>query len=111
MVIAGFIVGVACSLIGSQIEGEFGPLVSQRVAVASGLAFLVSQLTDIAIFNRLRRQGWWRAPLYSPMVSSVLDTSIMNLALPDIGKEMNASAAHAVWVVNAYQLATLVLLR
>lgn len=41
---------------------------------------------------------------------SVLDTSIMNLALPDIGKEMNVSAAHAVWVVNAYQLATLVLL-
>lgn len=76
VVIAGFIVGVVCSLIGSQIEGEFGPLVSQRVAVASGLAFLVSQLTDIAIFNRLRRQGWWRAPLFSPMVSSVLDTSI-----------------------------------
>lgn len=41
---------------------------------------------------------------------SVLDSSIMNLALPDIGRELNVSAARAVWVVNAYQLATLVLL-
>ena len=41
---------------------------------------------------------------------SVLDSSIMNLALPDIGRQLNVSAAHAVWVVNAYQLATLVLL-
>ena len=41
---------------------------------------------------------------------SVLDSSIMNLALPDIGKQLNVSAAQAVWVVNAYQLATLVLL-
>ncbi|WP_228529699.1 MFS transporter [Diaphorobacter caeni] len=41
---------------------------------------------------------------------AVLDSSIMNLALPDIGRELNVSAAHAVWVVNAYQLATLVLL-
>ena len=41
---------------------------------------------------------------------SVLDSSIMNLALPDIGRQLNVSAAQAVWVVNAYQLATLVLL-
>lgn len=41
---------------------------------------------------------------------SVLDSSIVNLALPDIGRELQVSAAQAVWVVNAYQLATLVLL-
>lgn len=41
---------------------------------------------------------------------SVLDSSIMNLALPDIGHQLEVGAAQAVWVVNAYQLATLVLL-
>ena len=54
VVLVGFAVGVVCSLIGSQIMGEFGPLVSFRVAVGSGLAFLAAQLTDVAIFNRLR---------------------------------------------------------
>ena len=76
VVVVGFFVGVVCSLIGSQIQGEFGPLVSQRVAIGSGLAFLVAQLTDIAIFNRLRHQGWWRAPLVASLFSSVLDTGI-----------------------------------
>ncbi|MDE2605526.1 MAG: MFS transporter [Burkholderiales bacterium] len=41
---------------------------------------------------------------------SVLDSSIVNLALPDITRDFGASASAAVWVVNAYQLATLVLL-
>lgn len=74
VVAAGFAVGVACSLIGSQIQGEFGPLVTLRVAVASGTAFLVAQLADVAIFHRLRHGAWWRAPLLSTLVGSVLDT-------------------------------------
>ncbi|EER59047.1 major facilitator superfamily transporter, partial [Acidovorax delafieldii 2AN] len=41
---------------------------------------------------------------------AVLDGSIVNLALPGIARELNASAAHAIWVVNAYQIATLVML-
>ena len=41
---------------------------------------------------------------------AVLDGSVVNLALPGIAREMNASAAHAIWVVNAYQMATLVML-
>ena len=45
VVIAGFAVGVVCSLIGTQIMGEFGPLVTLRIALGSGLAFLVAQLT------------------------------------------------------------------
>ena len=76
VVVAGFVVGVICSLIGSQIMGEFGPLVSFRVAVGSGLAFLVAQLVDIFVFNRLREQGWWKAPFVSTLVGATLDTVI-----------------------------------
>ena len=76
VVLVGFAGGVVCSLIGSQIMGEFGPLVTLRVAVASGLAFLAAQLTDIALFNRLRARVWWQAPLLSTLASSSLDTCI-----------------------------------
>ena len=76
VVLAGFVVGVICSLIGSQIMGEFGPLVSFRVALGSGLAFLAAQLTDVAIFNRLRAAAWWKAPLISTLISSSMDTAI-----------------------------------
>jgi len=76
VVAAGFVVGIFCSLVGSQIMGEFGPLVSFRVALASGLAFLAAQMTDITIFNRLRRLGWWKAPLVSTLIGATLDTAI-----------------------------------
>ncbi|MCV6823016.1 MULTISPECIES: queuosine precursor transporter [Halocynthiibacter] len=74
VVFVGFCVGVACSLIGSQIHGEYGPLVALRVAVASAVAFLSAQLLDVAIFDRLRSGAWWRAPLASTLFGSVLDT-------------------------------------
>ena len=76
VVVAGFVVGVACSFVGSQIEGEFGPLVTLRVALGSGLAFLAAQLTDVAIFDRMRARAWWQAPLGSTLVGSTLDTAI-----------------------------------
>jgi queuosine precursor transporter len=76
VVLVGFAVGVVCSLIGSQIMGEFGPLVSLRVAIGSGVAFLAAQLTDVAIFNRLRSGAWWKAPLVSTLISASLDTAI-----------------------------------
>ncbi len=76
VVIAGFVVGVICSLIGSQIIGQFGPLVTLRVAVGSGLAFLLAQLVDIHVFNRFRNQGWWRAPFISTLVGASLDTAV-----------------------------------
>jgi queuosine precursor transporter len=76
VVIAGFVVGVICSLIGTQIMGEFGPLVTLRVALGSGLAFLVAQLTDVAVFNRLRQGNWWKGPFVSTIVSATLDTLI-----------------------------------
>ena len=76
VVAAGFAVGVACSLVGTQIHGEFGPLVTLRIALGSGLAFLVAQLVDVAIFDRLRAGQWWRAPLASTLIGSTLDTAI-----------------------------------
>lgn len=76
VVLAGFATGVACSLIGTQIVGEFGPLVTWRIAIGSGLAFLTAQLLDVAIFDRLRDGAWWRAPLASTLVGSTVDTAI-----------------------------------
>lgn len=74
VVVTGFVVGVICSLIGTQIMGEFGPLVTLRIAIASGVAFLTAQLLDVAIFDRLRGGAWWRAPLASTLVGSSVDT-------------------------------------
>lgn len=71
---AGFVTGVACSLIGTQIVGEFGPLVTLRIAMGSGLGFLCAQMLDVAIFDRLRDQRWWKAPLASTLVGATLDT-------------------------------------
>lgn len=76
VVYVGFVTGLICSLIGTQIVGEFGPLVSPRVAVASGTAFLLGQLLDITVFNRLRRGTWWRAPLLASVMGSVIDTGV-----------------------------------
>ncbi|WP_028092914.1 queuosine precursor transporter [Pseudodonghicola xiamenensis] len=76
VVFAGFVVGVMCSLVGTQISGEFGPLVTLRVALASGTAFLVAQMLDVAIFSALREGKWWRAPLASTLVGSAADTAL-----------------------------------
>ncbi|MBP7240423.1 queuosine precursor transporter [Amaricoccus sp.] len=76
VVYAGFLVGLACSFVGTQIEGPFGPLVTSRVAVASGAAFLAAQLFDVTVFNRLRRGNWWRAPFVASLAGSALDTAL-----------------------------------
>lgn len=76
VVFVGFVVGVICSLIGTQIIGEYGPLVTLRIAIGSGLAFLTAQLLDVAIFDRLRDGRWWRAPLASTLVGSSVDTAL-----------------------------------
>ncbi len=64
VVYVGFAVAVVLSIVAA------GP----RIAVASGLAFLLAQLLDIAIFGRLRRSAWWQAPLVSSFIASALDT-------------------------------------
>ena len=74
VVFAGFLTGVVCSLIGTQVMGETGPLVTWRIALGSGLAFLTAQMLDIAIFDKLRSGKWWRAPLASTLVGSSVDT-------------------------------------
>jgi uncharacterized integral membrane protein (TIGR00697 family) len=76
VVLAGFAAGLACSAVGTQVEGAFGPLVTWRVALGSGLAFLAAQLLDVAVFDRLRRGAWWRAPLVSTLFGSALDTGL-----------------------------------
>ncbi|MBD3665558.1 queuosine precursor transporter [Sulfitobacter sp. TSTF-M16] len=76
VVLVGFVVGLICSLIGTQIMGEFGPLVTVRIAVGSGIAFLVAQMIDVSTFAALRGGAWWRAPLVSTLVGSTLDTAL-----------------------------------
>ena len=64
VVLAGFVVGVTISFYTSL----------PRIAMASGTAYLVGQLLDISVFNRLRRQTWWQAPLAGSLFGSMLDT-------------------------------------
>ena len=76
VVLAGFVAGLICSVIGTQIHNDFGPLVTLRVAFGSATAFLVGQLLDVSIFNRLRQAAWWRAPLISTLLGSTIDSVI-----------------------------------
>lgn len=64
IVLVGFVAGVALSLWAS----------APRIAIASGTAFLIGQFLDISVFNRLRRQKWWQAPLAGSLLGSALDT-------------------------------------
>lgn len=66
VVLAGFALAVLLSFY----------LATPRIAIASGSAFLVAQLLDVAIFDRLRASEWWRAPLLSSFVGSIFDTLI-----------------------------------
>nr|WP_306119574.1 MULTISPECIES: queuosine precursor transporter [unclassified Roseitalea] len=66
VVLAGFALAVAVSIV----------LATPRIALASGSAFLVAQLLDVAVFNRLREAQWWQAPLISSVIGSVVDTAI-----------------------------------
>lgn len=66
VVLCGFVVGVTLSWYLSM----------PRIAIASGLAFLLGQMLDISVFNRLRRQSWWQAPLAGSMLGSILDTAM-----------------------------------
>lgn len=74
VVFVGFVVGIFCSFIGGQIMLEYGPAVPLRIAIGSATAFLVAQLMDVAIFDRLREGSWWRAPLASTVIASVIDS-------------------------------------
>ena len=97
VVAVGLVVGIVCSLIGSQIQLEYGPAVPIRVAIASATAFGVAQLLDIAIFNRLRLGVWWVAPLGSTLISSIVDTVIFfSIAFAAVFNGVSAMAADQV---------------
>lgn len=66
VVYLGFALAVICSIW----------LATPRIALASGTAFLVAQLLDVLLFDRLRRGSWWRAPLVSSAVASTIDTAL-----------------------------------
>ena len=76
VVFAGLIVGLVCSFIGTKIMGEFGPLVTWRVALGSAIAFFIGQMLDVTLFDKLRRSAWWRAPFLSTLLGSTADTLI-----------------------------------
>ncbi|MGH1464693.1 MAG: queuosine precursor transporter [Cognatishimia sp.] len=76
VVLVGFVVGLLCSFIGTQIQGDFGPLVTLRIALGSGLAFLTAQMLDVSLFDRMRDGAWWRAPLASTLIGSSVDTAL-----------------------------------
>ncbi|MCB5199114.1 queuosine precursor transporter [Loktanella sp. TSTF-M6] len=103
VVFVGLIVGIICSLIGSQIQLEFGPAVPIRVAIASATAFGVAQLLDITVFNKLRLGVWWVAPLGSTLVSSVVDTAIFfSIAFAAVFNPLSAGAAdQIIWAQDA----------
>ena len=66
VVYAGFSVAVVLSIV----------LATPRIATASGSAFLVAQLLDVAVFNRLRDGHWWKAPVISSTLGTMLDTAV-----------------------------------
>lgn len=72
----GFATGVLCSIAGSFLEGPGGPLVTLRIAIGSGTAFLIAQLLDVLLFDRLRRGVWWKPPLVSTVAGSCVDTVV-----------------------------------
>ncbi len=80
VVLVGFVVGILMSAILSDWAfGDWPEMFSEvaiLTAVASGSAFLVGQFMDIAIFQKLRRGQWWKAPLVSSAVGSAIDTLI-----------------------------------
>ncbi|MEO3389298.1 VUT family protein [Mesorhizobium sp. CAU 1741] len=51
-------------------------LATPRIAIASGSAFLVAQLLDVSIFDRMRERAWWQAPLISSVIGAIVDTVI-----------------------------------
>lgn len=101
VVLAGFATGLACSFIGTQIEGAFGPLVTLRVAFASGTAFLLAQLTDVAIFDRLRAGVWWKAPLVSSIVGGMIDTALFFTIAFSAGLIWIAPSVDVAWANEA----------
>ena len=71
IVYVGFTIGVGFTLVFST---NFADLISIRIAIGSGTAFLVAQLLDVQVFDKLRKKKWYVAPLSSSLIGSTVDT-------------------------------------
>ena len=71
VVYIGFFIGIIFTLVFST---NFNDLISVRIAIGSGTAFIVAQLLDIQIFDKLRNKKWFVAPLTSSLIGSTIDT-------------------------------------
>ena len=71
IVYIGFTIGVSFTLLFST---NFADLISVRIAIGSGSAFIVAQLLDVQIFDQLRKRKWFLAPLTSSFIGSIVDT-------------------------------------
>ena len=71
IVYIGFTIGVSFTLLFST---NFADLISVRIAIGSGTAFIVAQLLDVQIFDHLRKKKWFVAPLTSSFIGSTVDT-------------------------------------
>ena len=71
IVYIGFIIGIAITLLFST---SFTDLISVRIAIGSGTAFIIAQLLDVQIFDQLRERKWFVAPLTSSFIGSTVDT-------------------------------------
>ena len=67
----GFTIGILFTLIFST---NFSDLISIRIAIGSGTAFIIAQLLDVQVFDKLRRKTWFVAPLFSSLIGSTVDT-------------------------------------
>ncbi len=71
IVYVGFVIGISFTLIFST---NFSDLISLRIAIGSGTAFIIAQLLDVQIFDQLRKKKWFVAPLTSSCIGSIVDT-------------------------------------
>jgi len=103
IVYLGFVIGISFTLFFST---NYSDLISLRIAVGSGSAFLIAQLLDIQIFDRLRKNKWFVAPLVSSIFGSVVDTFLffsisfagtgvpwLTLSLGDLGVKLFVALA------------------
>ena len=71
IVYIGFVIGISFTLFFTT---SFSDLISIRIAIGSGTAFMVAQLLDVKIFDQLRKKQWFVAPLTSSFIGSIVDT-------------------------------------
>ena len=85
IVYIGFVLGLFLTLYFST---DFSNLISKRIAIGSGTAFLIAQLLDVQVFDKLRTKAWFVAPFVSSLIGSVIDTFLF-FSIAFYGTEIN----------------------